>query len=276
MRERTEREKLKIRLAALLFLTGALMIVSFLAPYLAPNDAYATNAAAIRLSPCAQYPLGTDNLGRCVLSRVLAGAKTSIFASVTVVAVTLSVGTVLGTLCGYYGGILDMLVMRLADILLAFPQMVLAIAVAGALGGGMLNAMIALGFTGWTLYARLAKSQVMTLKEEEYIMAARLGGLGGLQIIIRHIFPNILGPVFVNGAIQLGTTLVGFAGLSFLGLGVQVPQAEWGSMINEARAYLQLTPWPVLGPGLAVVLTVMLFHCLGDTARDYLALEEDK
>lgn len=262
------RRALKVRVFLFLILALLLMAVSLLAPYLAPNDPNATNSAAMSAPPSAQYPLGTDKLGRCVFSRVLMGARTSIFSAVALVAVSFVVGTVLGMLCGYYGGVLDNLVMRLADILLAVPQMVLAIAVAGVLGGGLLNAMLALGVTSWTLYARLARSHTMTLKAEPFIAAAKLSGCGDLRILARHILPNIVGPLVVNAATQLGTTMIGIAGLSFLGLGVVAPNAEWGSMISEARSYLQLAPWAALAPAGATVLTVMIFNYLGDAVRD--------
>ena len=137
----------------------------------------------------------------------------------------------------------------------------------------MVNAMVALGISGWTIYARLAKSQVLMLKEEEFIKAARIGGCSDLYIMIFHILPNIGGPLIVNAAMQIGSTMMGFAGLSFLGLGVQLPKAEWGSMVSEARGYLQLAPWAVLFPGLAIIISVMIFNYLGDAVRDYLDVE---
>ena len=192
------------------------------------------------------------------------------------VAITFVIGTALGMLAGYYGGVPDTLVMRLADIMLAFPQMVLAIAVAGILGGGMGNAMLAMGVTGWTLYARLARAQVMKLKNASYVCAARLSACGDGTILLKYLLPSIIGPMAVNAATQLGVMMVGIAGLSFLGIGVQEPYAEWGSMIAQGRAYIQLNPWPVLAPAAATAVTVMLFNYLGDCVRDYVAVEERK
>ena len=166
--------------------------------------------------------------------------------------------------------------MRLADIMLAFPQMVLAIAVAGILGGGMGNAMLAMGVTAWTLYARLARAQAMALKNAPYVCAARLSGCGDGTILLKYLLPNMIGTMAVNAATQLGVMMVGIAGLSFLGIGVQEPYAEWGSMINQGRAYIQLNPWPVLAPAAATFVTVMLFNYLGDSVRDYAAVEERK
>ena len=163
--------------------------------------------------------------------------------------------------------------MRLADVMLAFPQMVLAIAVAGILGGGMFNAMLAMGVTGWTLYARLARAQVLALKEEPYVQAARLSGCGAGSILLKTLLPNVLGPLIVCAATQIGVMMIGIAGLSFLGIGVTEPHAEWGSMISLSRAYIQLAPWAVMAPAGATVLTVMIFNYLGDCVRDVLDVE---
>lgn len=245
-----------------------LVIISIAAPYIVPNDPYKQNAAAIRKPPSKEFPLGTDNLGRCVLSRVLMGARTSICAGLILVVISFVLGTSVGIIAGYFEGPFETISMRLIDILLSFPQMVLAIAVAGILGGGMINAMIALGFTGWILYARLARTQTIALKQEDFIAAARIGGKSSFKIMTKHIFPNIAGTLLVNATLQISSMLIGFAGLSFLGLGVQVPEAEWGSMINESMTYFQLAPWAVLVPCAAVVITAMFFNYLGDTAKD--------
>ncbi len=270
---KTRRKSSRQKLIVFLILAGILVILGILAPMLTPNDPYATSALDMNSPPSAQFPLGTDRYGRCVLSRVMMGARTSIFSAVTLVAVTFVVGTLLGMAAGWYGGAVDTVVMRLADILLAFPQMVLAIAVAGILGGGMFNAMLAMGITGWTLYARLARAQVLALKEEAYVNAARLSGCGDLSIMFKTLLPNMLGPMVVNASIQIGTMMVGIAGLSFLGIGVAEPQAEWGSMINNSRAYIQLAPWAVLAPAAATIVTVMVFNYLGDCVRDVMDVE---
>ena len=261
------------RLCFFLVLAGLLVLVGILAPLLCPNDPNATSALQMNRPPCREFPFGTDRYGRCICSRVLMGAQTSIFSAVTLVAVTFVIGAGLGMIAGWYGGVLDTLIMRLADVLLAFPQMVLAIAVAGILGGGMFNAMLAMGITGWTLYARLARAQVMALKEEAYVSAARLSGCSGPSILLRTLLPNMLGPLVVNAATQIGAMMIGIAGLSFLGIGVTEPRAEWGSMINASRAYIQLAPWAVLAPACATILTVMVFNYLGDCVRDVLDVE---
>ena len=267
------RKGAKQKLIVFLILAGLLVVLGILAPLLTPNDPNATSAADMNQAPSARFPLGTDRYGRCVLSRVMMGARTSIFSAVALVAITFLVGSLLGMAAGWFGGWVDTVVMRVADVLLAFPQMVLAIAVAGILGGGMGNAMLAMGITGWTLYARLARAQVLAMKEEAYVNAARLSGCSALSIMFKTLLPNMLGPMIVNASIQIGTMMVGIAGLSFLGIGVQEPQAEWGSMINGSRAYIQLAPWAVLGPAVATILTVMVFNYLGDCVRDYMDVE---
>ncbi len=276
--KRTERvsPRVRRRLAVLLILAGLLVLLSLLAPLLCPNDPNATSAERMNLGPRRGYPFGTDRYGRCVFSRVLMGARTSIFSAASLVAATFAFGSLLGLLAGWYGGIADTLVMRLADVMLAFPQMVLAVAVAGILGGGMGNAMLAMGITGWTLYARLARAEVLALKEEPYVHAARLAGCSGWSILIRTLLPNILGTLAVNAATQISVMMIGIAGLSFLGIGVTEPQAEWGSMLNASRAYIQLAPWAVLAPAGAILVTVMIFSLLGDCVRDRLDVEEQR
>ena len=270
---KSRRKGAKQKLIVFLILAGLLVVLGILAPLLTPNDPNATSAADMNQAPSARFPLGTDRYGRCVLSRVMMGARTSIFSAVALVAITFLVGSLLGMAAGWFGGWVDTVVMRVADVLLAFPQMVLAIAVAGILGGGMGNAMLAMGITGWTLYARLARAQVLAMKEEAYVNAARLSGCGALSIMFKTLLPNILGPMIVNASIQIGTMMVGIAGLSFLGIGVQEPRSEWGSMINGSQAYIQLAPWAVLGPAAATIITVMVFNYLGDCVRDYMDVE---
>ncbi len=270
------RKRAKIRLIVFLILAGALVLFGILAPMLTPNDPDATSAADMNRAPSARYPFGTDRYGRCICSRVMIGARTSIFSAVALVAITFVIGTVLGMLAGWYGGAVDTLVMRLVDVLLAFPQMVLAIAVAGILGGGMFNAMLAMGISGWTGYARLARAKVLSLKEEAYVCEARLSGCSGVSILFLTLLPNMLGPLVVNASAQIGSMMIGIAGLSFLGIGVMEPQAEWGSMISGMRAYIQLAPWAVLAPAFATIVTVMVFNYLGDCVRDVLDVEVAK
>ena len=270
------RARLRRRLYIFLALAALLMLIGLLAPLIVPNDPDATNAAHMNAAPDAEHIFGTDRYGRCVFSRVIMGARTSVFSAVILVAVTFVIGTALGIVAGWYGGAADGIIMRTVDIMLAFPQMVLAITVAGILGGGMVNAMLAMGLSGWTLYARLARAQVIALKKEPFISAARLSGCSDLTIMLHYLLPCMLGSLIVNAATQLGVMMIGIAGLSFLGIGVTEPQAEWGSMINQSRAYMQLAPWATLAPVGATVVTVMIFNCLGDCLRDYLDTEAAK
>lgn len=259
----------KSRMILALLAASVVVLFAVAAPHLAPHLPNETHADAIRVAPCHEYPFGTDSLGRCVYSRVLAGAAFSIFPALFLVAISFGIGIVLGMLCGYYGGGIDAVVMRIADIFLAFPQMVLAIAVAGILGGGLGNALLALGITSWTLYARMARSEVLKRKELPYIAAARFSGCGNGRILWKYLFPEVFETLIVTAATQVGTAMMELAALSFLGIGVQAPQAEWGSMINEARGYLQLAPWAGLAPAAAMVVTVLVFQCLGEAVRAY-------
>lgn len=267
-RKRRSVKSIKVRLIIFGAIAAFLIVVSLIAPLIAPHDPNETNVLLIRAMPQEGYLFGTDDLGRCVFSRLLVGSRNTIFASLALVAITFAVGTILGMMCGYYGGAFDTIFMRITDILLAFPQMVLAIAVAGILGGSMLNAMIALGITSWTVYARLARSQTLGIKNETFMNSARLSGISDFRILGAHILPNIFRPLLVAATTQIGATMMGIAGLSFLGLGVIAPQAEWGSMISGARGYIQLQPWATMAPTFAMLVTIIIFNLLGDAARD--------
>ena len=267
-RKRRSVKSIKVRLIVFGAIAAFLIVVSLIAPLIAPHDPNETNVLLIRAMPQEGYLFGTDDLGRCVFSRLLVGSRNTIFASLALVAITFAVGTILGMMCGYYGGAFDTIFMRITDILLAFPQMVLAIAVAGILGGSMLNAMIALGITSWTVYARLARSQTLGIKNETFMNSARLSGISDFRILGAHILPNIFRPLLVAATTQIGATMMGIAGLSFLGLGVIAPQAEWGSMISGARGYIQLQPWATMAPTFAMLVTIIIFNLLGDAARD--------
>ncbi len=248
----------------------AIILVTLTADLLPINDPYQTNNAAIRLAPCAKYPFGTDNLGRCVLARVIYGGRITIAATFFLVIVSFTIGTFVGIVCGYFGGRLDLICMRIADIVLAFPQMVVAIAVAGILNGGLKGALIALGVTMWVSFARIARTHTMTLKNEAFIQSALLSGKSDLYIIRVHIFPNLISYVFTNALNQVGMTIIGISGLSFLGLGVVPPKAEWGSMISEAKAYIQIAPWGVIYPAIATLITIVVFNYLGDAVMEYM------
>ena len=220
--------------------------------------------------PGPAHLFGTDRYGRDMLSRVIVGSTTSIFSTLLLVAIVTMTGTVIGIICGWAGGKMDMILMRISDLFLAFPSLVFALAVAGVLGGGIQNAIIALAVIGWPKFARLARGLTLAQKDTDYMMAARLSGSSTPKLLLKHILPNIAGPILVTSVLDIGTMMMELAGLSFLGLGVKPPMAEWGSMINEGRSMLQLAPWMALAPGAAVFLTVMIFNLLGDTLRDYM------
>ncbi|NLA87041.1 MAG: ABC transporter permease [Clostridiales bacterium] len=265
-----KRKTARIRLIIMLFLAAALCALCLLAPVLAPNDPNRADLSEAKMPPGGAYPFGTDALGRCVFSRVLAGGAASVFSALAVVGLTLILGCAVGIVCGYFGGAADMVLMRLVDIFLAFPGMVLALAVAGMLGSGLGNAIIALAATGWPQYGRIARSYVLSLRRENFIHAARLNGQSTVSILLRHILPNAIRPVIVTASLSIGGIILGLAGLSFLGLGAQPPAAEWGSMLSDGRGLMQQAPWLILYPGLAVFLTSVLFNLLGDSVRDVL------
>lgn len=247
-----------------------LILVALFSEQLAPYDPYEQNLMEALQPPSAQHIMGTDQYGRDMFSRVLVGGRTSIFATLALVAVIALFGTVVGTLCGYYGGNVDSLVMRISDVCLAFPGLVFAMAVAALLGGGISNAVLALAVISWPKYSRVARSQTLALKTAPFISAARLSGCGSNQIILHHILPNILGPILVTAMLDIGTMMMELAGLSFLGLGTKPPVAEWGNMMSSGRSMLQMYPWVVLSPGIGIFISVVLFNLLGDTVRDYL------
>lgn len=250
-------------------LAAALLICSIIAPLLCPYDPYAQDLSKSLQPPSAEHWLGTDRYGRDLLSRVIIGSQTSIYSTLILVAFMTVVGTVLGILAGLYGGILDTIIMRISDIFLAFPGLVFALAVAGALGGGVQNAIIALAAVGWPKFARLARSQTLAQKKQQYIDVARLSGNGTFKIIIWHLLPNIIGPIIVTAVLDIGTSMMEIAGLSYLGLGAMPPVAEWGSMMSGAREFIQTAPWVAFAPGIAIFISVVIFNMFGDTVRDY-------
>lgn len=265
-----KKRRIKTKLMIFMILAGLLVLIAIFAEDLTPMDPYEQNLLLAQQAPGPAHWLGCDRYGRDLLSRVIAGSRTSILATLLLVAVTASVGTLLGVLSGWFGGKTDIICMRLADLFLAFPGLVVAMAIAGVLGGGLNNAFLALAVVGWPKYARLARSLTMSQKEAPYMMAARLAGSRSGKLLVHHVLPNIGGQLLVTAVLDIGTMMMELAGLSFLGLGVKPPAAEWGSMMNDGRSMLQIAPWMVLAPGLAVFISVVIFNLLGDTLRDYL------
>lgn len=253
-----------------LTLTILLLLIAAFAPQIVPYDPYAQDLLKALQPPSPEHPLGTDRYGRDMLSRVIMGGQTTVYSALLLVGIVTVVGTLVGVLCGYKGGKTDSLIMRVSDIFLAFPGMVFAIAVAGVLGGGIINAVVALACISWPKFARLARGQVLAIKNMPYLAAAKLSGSRPTKIVFKHILPNITGPILVTATLDIGTMMMELAGLSFLGLGAMPPIAEWGSMMSDGRSMLQTAPWVILAPGCAIFITVMLFNLLGDTVRDVL------
>lgn len=266
--QKIKKDYTKQKCIILCILVGLVLLTAVFAEYIVPYDPYAQDLSSALLPPGGKHLLGTDRYGRDMLSRVIMGGQTTIFSSLLLVLIIMVVGTMTGIICGYHGGKVDTVVMRISDIFLAFPGMVFAIAVAGVTGGGVINAVVALACISWPKYARIARSQVMTLKQSSFIAAARLSGSGTWKIIFKHMLPNIAGPILITGVLDIGTMMMEIAGLSFLGLGAVPPIAEWGSMMSNGRSMLQTSPWVILAPGFAIFITVMLFNLLGDTVRD--------
>ena len=267
-------DKNKLKFNIIIFILISIFLISLLAPYIAPNDPYAVDLTKTLQSPSKEFLFGTDSLGRCVFSRVLYGENRTIFSAIIVVLITFLFGTTVGIISGYIGGKIDRLIMRIVDVFLAFPGLVLAIAVAGLLGGSMINAMIAISLISWTKYARIARSKVLEIKEETFIQASKISGHNALHIMIKHILPNILAYLIVTASLDIGTVIMEMSSLSFLGLSSPLPTPEWGAMISEGKSVIQFAPWTLLAPGLAILIVVVLFNLLGDIIRDLLDLKE--
>lgn len=265
-----KKDRTMMKFYVFLTLTILLLLIAAFAPQIVPYDPYGQDLMSALQPPSSEHPLGTDRYGRDMLSRVIMGGQTTIYSALLLVGIVTTVGTLVGVFCGYKGGKIDSFIMRVSDIFLAFPGMVFAIAVAGVLGGGIINAVVALACISWPKFARLARGQVLAIKNMPYIAAAKLSGSRPTKIVFKHILPNITGPILVTATLDIGTMMMELAGLSFLGLGAMPPIAEWGSMMSDGRSMLQTAPWVILAPGCAIFIAVMLFNLLGDTVRDVL------
>jgi len=248
----------------------SLVLAAIFAPLIAPHDPLAIDLADSLAPPSREHLLGTDHLGRDVLSRLLYGARASLGAAGLVVATVTVIGIAVGAIAGFFGGWLDEIVMRVVDILLAFPSFILALVVAGILGPGLPNVVLAMILVRWAGFARVVRSIVLSLREQPYVEAATTIGATDLRILLRHILPNVVGPIVVMTTLDIGSAILGIAGLSFIGLGVQLPGAEWGAMLNYARIYLPVAPQLMVYPGVAIALAVASANLLGDAFRDYL------
>ncbi|MDQ1913974.1 nickel ABC transporter permease subunit NikC [Paenibacillus sp. GD4] len=249
-------------------LLSLLALVTILAPWIAPHDPVQVNLANKLQAASMEYPLGTDHLGRCNLSRLLYGARYSLgFASLIFIA-SLGIGLVIGSIAGYRGGIIDYLLMRLCDGVMAFPNLVLILGLVGIFGPGLMQVVLAMMLVQWVYYARMFRSMILSLKERSFITAARVSGTSELRIIVRHLLPNVLPPIAVMGTLEMGWAIMDISALSFLGLGIQPPTPEWGAMIQEGKKYIRSQPELMLYPGMMILLVVVTFNLLGEALSE--------
>jgi peptide/nickel transport system permease protein len=249
---------------------AAFALLAILAPLVSPYDPLATNWALVRKPASAAHWFGTDELGRDIFTRVVFGARASLMAGLVSVSIALTVGVPVGMVAGYRGGFIDSLISRITDAMLACPFLILAIALAAFLGPSLSNAMIAIGVTATPIFVRLTRAQVMNVKVEDYVEAARAIGNPPWRIALFHILPNILPALLVQATLSIAAAIIAEAALSFLGLGQQPPAPSWGSMLNSAQRFLTSAPWMAIWPGLAIFLTVLSFNLVGDGLRDAL------
>ena len=248
----------------------AFVLIAVFAPVIAPQDPLQTSWSAVRKAPSAQYLFGTDEIGRDVLSRVIWGARASLLAGLVSVCIAMALGVPIGLLAGYLGGWVDGLISRFTDAMLAVPFLILAIALAAFLGPSLTNAMIAIGVSATPIFIRLTRGQVLSVKVEDFVEAARAVGNPPWRIALRHILPNILPPLIVQATLSIAAAIIAEASLSFLGLGQQPPAPSWGSMLNTAKNYVDNAPWMAIWPGISIFLLVLSFNLLGDGLRDAL------
>lgn len=246
------------------------MLIAFFAPLIAPQDPLQTSWSAVRKAPSAQYLFGTDEIGRDVLSRVIWGARASLLAGLVSVSIAMALGVPVGLLAGYRGGWVDGVISRCTDAMLAVPFLILAIALAAFLGPSLSNAMMAIGVSATPIFIRLTRGQVLSVKVEDFVEAARAVGNPHWRIALRHILPNILPPLIVQATLAIAAAIIAEASLSFLGLGQQPPAPSWGSMLNTAKNYVDNAPWMAIWPGVSIFLLVLSFNLLGDGLRDAL------
>ena len=253
-----------------LCLIAVLIALSIAAPLISPHDPIAIDAARRLEHASYLHPLGTDNLGRDVLSRLLYGSRWSLGTVAIATVLILSIGVAMGTVAGYVGGKVDEIIMRIVDVLLAFPSLLLALAIVGMLGPGLLTMMIGLVSVWWASYARIVRGLVLSMRDRDFVAAARSLGASDGRIVLRHILPNVLPPVAVLATIEMGELILAVAGLGFLGLGAQPPTPEWGAMVNDGRFFLLSAPRLMIYPGIAISVAVIGFNLLGDSLRDVL------
>ena len=266
--------KKKVRFYILLILAAILVLTVCFGKYFAPFDPLETDFKAVLSGPDAIHLFGTDNLGRDLFSRVLHGAAGSFALTFLMIIIVSAIGTLIGVVAGYFGGIFDTIIMRFTDILLAFPDVVFAIAIVGMLGPGLINTVLALSLVWWTKYARMTRGLTAVISQKDFIAEAKFGGASVPRIIFKYILPNVLPQVVIMATVDVGGMMLSLAGLSFLGLSSQPPAPEWGYMLYEGKNYIQTAPWMIIFPGIAIFITVIIFNLLGDSLRDILDPKE--
>lgn len=249
---------------------ACITVVAIFAPSIAPNDPLQVDLLRKIQPPSSAFPLGTDHLGRCIFSRIIYGARISLSIAVATMTLTVTIGLVVGIVAGYVGGKLDNWLMRLCDILLAFPSLILSLAIVGILGPGLLNIILALAIAQWAWYARIVRGKVLRVKESNFVKAAIVSGTRRFPLMLKHILPHTVSEIIILASLDLGVTILQISGLSFLGLGIQPPTPEWGAMINDGREFFRREPSMMLYPGLTIFITVLSFNLIGDALRDAL------
>ena len=263
-----ERKKNRRSLIAMSAVILVLTTMSLTAEQLCHHDAYFVDAGQALLKPCSEYWFGTDALGRCVACRLLTGMKYSLFSALAIVFITGTVGILLGVIGAYFGKTVDKALLYLNVVFQSFPGFVLAIFIAGILGNGLINGVIALCITGWARYARLARSLTLEIINADYLKSAKLSGLKTAAVVKQHIIPNIAMPLVVTMALSISDAVIGISGLSFLGIGAKPPMPEWGTMMSEARTYLQIAPWTIIAPGAALFALVIVFNMFANALQN--------
>ncbi|MEP6508946.1 MAG: nickel transporter permease [Gemmatimonadales bacterium] len=253
-----------------LVLVSLFVVIGCIAPLIVGHDPNLIDAVRRLEGPSRMHPFGTDNLGRDTLSRIVYGARWSLGAVAISTALIMSIGVTVGTLAGYCGGLIDDALMRVVDVLLAFPSLLLAVAIAGMLGPSMSSVIIALVSVWWASYARIVRGMVLSIRHREFVAAAKSLGAGEIHVLVHHVLPNILAPVAILATVEMGELILAVAGLGFLGIGIQAPAPEWGTMVNDGRSYIMSAPQLMIYPGLAISLAVIGFNLLGDGLRDIL------
>ncbi|WP_137789097.1 nickel transporter permease [Bacillus sp. E(2018)] len=261
-----KKQNLMIQCGILFFII--ILLIALIGPFIVPNDPFTAKMSERLAPPSNVYPLGTDHMGRCIFSRLIVGAQSTLGITALVVTTVALIGIPIGLVIGYIGGRLDTVFMRVADGILALPEFILAIAIAGFLGPSLTNLMISIVFVKWIAYTRVVRSIVITERNKDYVKAAKVGGSSNWKIIRRHMFPQIVSPVLVLATLDIGKVILTISSLSYLGLGAQPPAPEWGAMLNDGRPYFQSAPELMIYPGLAIFFVVLAFNLMGEGLRD--------